>query len=105
MSGLKSDSKISGSISGVQNVRGKVTVPTSTVKYSHWGEIEGNIADQQDLIDLIDLNTGDYDPLRNKPKILGNTLDGDKTFIELGLGEISPQDIDDMFDDLLYGGN
>lgn len=47
---------------------------------------------------------GDYEKLSNKPRIEGNTLIGDQTFVELGLGLITPQEIDDMFDELIYGG-
>lgn len=41
-----------------------------------------------------------YNELIGKPKIEGNVLEGNKTFEELGLGEITPQDIDDI----IYGG-
>lgn len=51
------------------------------------------------------VETGNYDPLINKPRIEGNELIGDKTFLQLGLLEITPQEIDDMFDELIYGGN
>lgn len=48
--------------------------------------------------------TKNYNHLYNKPMIEGNVLEGDKTFIQLGLLEITPQDIDDIFDDFIYGG-
>lgn len=40
--------------------------------------------------------TSYYPALIDKPKIEGVTLEGDKTFGELGLGDITPQDIDKM---------
>ena len=49
--------------------------------------------------------TKNYNELYNRPKIEGNTLEGDKTFIQLGLNEITPQEIDDMFDEMIFGGN
>lgn len=42
----------------------------------------------------------DYDNLMNKPAIEGIELQGDKTFSELGLAEITPQEIDNI----IYGG-
>lgn len=55
------------------------------------------------------VQTNNYEELYNKPKIEGNVLIGDKTFKQLGLGEITPADIDDMMlDDLIAqmnGGN
>ena len=45
-----------------------------------------------------------YPSLTDKPAIEGNVLIGDKTFKQLGLGEITPQEIDDIFDELIYGG-
>lgn len=50
----------------------------------------------------IDITTGaarsavHYPSLLEKPQIEGITLVGDKTFSELGLGDITPQDIDRM---------
>lgn len=46
------------------------------------------------------VSTDDYNNLINKPSIEGVTLQGDKTFSQLGLDEITPQDIDTI----LYGG-
>lgn len=42
----------------------------------------------------------DYERLKNIPRIEGNEVIGDKTFLELGLNEITPQDIDEI----IYGG-
>lgn len=47
------------------------------------------------------VHTDNYEDLLNKPKIEGVTLIGDKTFVELGLAEITPQDIDDI----IFGGD
>lgn len=44
--------------------------------------------------------TRDYDRLENKPQIEGVTLQGNKTFPELGLEEITPQEIDEI----IFGG-
>ena len=44
--------------------------------------------------------TTDYNELDNKPSIEGVTLQGDKTFGELGIREITPQQIDDI----IFGG-
>lgn len=41
-----------------------------------------------------------YHSLTDKPKIEGVTLDGDKSFQELGLNDISAQDIDEI----MFGG-
>lgn len=42
----------------------------------------------------------DYNQLANKPKINGNTLVGDKDFEDLGLGQVTEQEIDNM----IFGG-
>ena len=44
--------------------------------------------------------TTNYNSLTNLPKIEGHTLMGDKSFLELGLGDITQQDIDDI----IFGG-
>lgn len=49
------------------------------------------------------VSTSNYNELHNKPSIEGNVLTGDKTFCQLGLGEITPQEIDDLFDEMIYG--
>lgn len=46
------------------------------------------------------ISTSDYEELFNKPSIEGNVLIGDKTYAELGLNEITPQEIDEI----LFGG-
>lgn len=46
------------------------------------------------------VSTSNYEELYNLPKIEGNTVIGDKTFIELGLNEITPQEIDEI----IFGG-
>lgn len=44
--------------------------------------------------------TNDYNKIINKPSIEGITLQGDKTFSQLGLDELTEQEIDKI----LYGG-
>ena len=44
---------------------------------------------------------GDYQVLRNRPSIQGNLLEGDKTFYQLGLLDITDAEIDEI----LFGGN
>ena len=46
------------------------------------------------------LENGSYNAMTDKPSIQGNTLEGDKSFRDLGLEEITPADIDDI----IYGG-
>lgn len=46
------------------------------------------------------VSTSDYNDLYNKPKIEGVTLQGNKTFPELGLGTMTDQEIDNV----IYGG-
>lgn len=43
---------------------------------------------------------GSYSTLKDKPKIEGVVLDGDKSFRDLGLNDITPQDIDEI----IFGG-
>ena len=45
------------------------------------------------------LGTGDYQALKNRPRIEGNLLEGDKTFYQLGLLDITNAEIDEI----LYG--
>ena len=42
------------------------------------------------------LETGDYGALTGKPSIEGVTLVGDRSFRELGLGEITDAEIDEI---------
>ena len=39
----------------------------------------------------------DYNKLVNKPQIEGNTLEGDKTFDDLGMTPLSAQELADMW--------
>lgn len=69
------------------------------------GEVTGQLQETQTLDGDLTLPTerivpGDYPPLRNKPMIEGNVLIGDKTYGELGLNEITPQEIDEI----IFGG-
>ena len=47
------------------------------------------------------LGTGDYQALKNRPRIEGNLLEGDKSFYQLGLLDITDAEIDEI----LFGGN
>ena len=47
------------------------------------------------------VSTDDYEKIFNKPSIEGNVLIGDKTFSQLGLDVLTPQDVDDI----IYGGD
>ena len=47
------------------------------------------------------LGSGDYQALKNRPSIEGNLLEGDKTFYQLGLLDITDAEIDEI----LFGGN
>ena len=42
----------------------------------------------------------DYEALRNKPCIEGNELIGNKSYEQLGLNDITPQEIDEI----IFGG-
>ena len=42
------------------------------------------------------LGTGDYQALSNRPSIEGNLLEGDKTFYQLGLLDITNAEIDEI---------
>ena len=42
------------------------------------------------------LGTGDYQALNNRPSIEGNLLEGDKTFYQLGLLDITNAEIDEI---------
>lgn len=50
--------------------------------------------------EVVETVTSDYEKLLNKPKIEGNVLLGDKSFEELGLQAITPQEIDEI----IFGG-
>ena len=87
---ISADGKISGRVSSVGSVSGGISAK---------GNISGGMSNQI---------AWDYEKLKNIPAIEGNKLIGDKTFIQLGLGEITPSDIDEMMiDDLIQnlGGN
>ena len=47
------------------------------------------------------VHTDDYEDLFNKPSIEGKMLVGDQSFKQLGLGEITEQDIDEI----IFGGD
>lgn len=55
--------------------------------------------DAEKLRPILVPGADDYDALRNKPSIEGVTLQGDRTFEQLGLEPMTPQDIDKI----IYG--
>ena len=73
---MKADGKITGSLSGVETIKGDV-LGTGNVK----GGMSTSIA-------------WDYEKLKNLPSIEGHTLIGDKTFPELGMNTLTTQEIE-----------
>lgn len=63
---------LTGTIEGVSNIDGNVSIP-------------------------INAGTSDYNKLKNLPSVENIELRGNKTFEELGLEEVTNQDILDMF--------
>lgn len=63
---------LTGNIEGVSNIDGNVSIPTN-------------------------VGTSDYNKLKNLPSVENIELRGNKTFAELGLEEVTNQDILDMF--------
>lgn len=75
---------LSGSISGEEHLRGAL---------SPRGGLNGQLSD--------DIVHKDYEELTNKPSINGVTLIDDKSFEDLGMSAITPQEIDDI----IFGGD
>lgn len=69
---LTSKQNLTGTVEGVSNIDGDVSIP-------------------------INVGTSDYNKLKNIPSIENVELRGNKTFKELGLEEVTNQDILDMF--------
>lgn len=63
---------LTGTVEGVSNIDGNVSIP-------------------------INAGTSDYNKLKNLPSVENIELRGNKTFSELGLEEVTNQDILDMF--------
>lgn len=63
---------LTGTVEGVSNIDGDVSIP-------------------------INAGTSDYNKLKNLPSVENIELRGNKTFEELGLEEVTNQDILDMF--------
>lgn len=63
-------------------------------------ELENTESDDIELEDekIINLGTKNYKELDNKPKIQGNILEEDKSFEELGLLEMSNDELSQIFD-------
>lgn len=55
--------------------------------------------------DTQQITTSDYEKLNKKPRIENVELVGDKTFEDLGLEEITNQEILDIANKILYGGS
>ena len=51
----------------------------------------------EDEMGYVALSIQDYNNLFNKPQIEGNTLEGDKTFDDLGMTPLSAQELADMW--------
>ena len=87
-------------MNGTINVAGKISGDVRKQNEIH-GEIKKQNQIQGDLSFPTErIVPGDYPPLRDKPMIEGNVLIGDKTYGELGLNEITPQEIDEI----IFGG-
>lgn len=63
---------LTGTVEGVSNIDGNVSIPTN-------------------------VGTSDYNKLKNLPSVENIELRGNKNFEELGLEEVTNQDILDMF--------
>ena len=63
--------------------------------------LEYRCSDDEEWIRLIDLSlANDYELLSNKPSIENVALSGNKTLGQIGVGNITPQEIDEI----IYGG-
>lgn len=59
--------------------------------------VSGNLAAQATLINKMEVNNvSDYNLLNNKPQINSVTLEGDKSFDELGLEGISNLELEEI---------
>lgn len=61
---------------------------------SQMPELKATISAQQGLSGALNNTVNDYDLLKNKPSIESVVLDGDKTFVELGITRLSNSDIE-----------
>ena len=77
--------QISGSISGGEPIKGSLSTP---------GGLSGGLSRETRKRDYIE-------DIYNKPSVNEVILVGNKTFADLGLTAITPQEIDDI----IYGGN
>lgn len=68
-----------------------------TPKQNLIGTVEGVSNIDGDLSIPINMGTSDYNKLKNLPSVENIELRGNKTFSELGLEEVTNQDILDMF--------
>lgn len=72
-----------------------VDAQLNTNQISASASVSGNISAQAELINRMDVNTvSDYDLLTDKPQINSVTLQGDKSFEDLGLEGISNMELE-----------
>lgn len=57
-------------------------------------ELTASISAKQGLSGTLNNTMNDYDLLKNKPSIESVVLEGDKTFVELGITKLSNSDIE-----------
>lgn len=77
---------------------------TFKATFSEGERLHANFSESQQLHanfgEATKVSTSNYNDLYNKPQIEGVTLQGNKTFPELGLGTVTDQEIDII----IYGG-
>ena len=76
-----------------------ITIPGDPSEYDV--QIPGEECFASSLDSAIRVKATSYNSLTDKPKIEGVTLVGDKSFHQLGLNDISAQDIDEI----MFGGD
>ena len=84
--------RVSGDVQLPLNISGDTTVPMEMT--------EPDPMSTETDAEVRLLENGSYRAMKDKPSIQGVTLEGDKSFRDLGLGEITPADIDDI----IFGG-
>ena len=59
-------------------------------------ELMARLSAQQGLSGTMNNTVNDYDLLKNKPSIESVVLDGNKTFVQLGITKLSNSDIEEI---------
>lgn len=59
-------------------------------------ELTARLSAQQGLSGTMNNTVNDYDLLKNKPSIESVVLDGNKTFVQLGITKLSNSDIEEI---------